>query len=135
MNFFTKDYLDPKALYGLPKRILFCKSCVISNQRPSSEVEFKHTENSKKSTIRFDEDGICDACRFNDVKQEQIDWARREQSLIELLNKHRRNDGSYDIIIPGSGGKDSAYTAHILKYKYGMNPLTALILWIPMVIF
>ena len=28
-----------------------------------------------------------------------------------------------------SGGKDSAYTAHILKYKYGMNPLT--VTWAP----
>ena len=27
-------------------------------------------------------------------------------------------------MVPGSGGKDSAYQAHILKYKYGMNPLT-----------
>ena len=29
----------------------------------------------------------------------------------------------------GSGGKDSAYTAHILKYKYNMNPLT--VTWAP----
>ena len=35
----------------------------------------------------------------------------------------------YDVIVPGSGGKDSAYTAHILKYKYGMNPLT--VTWAP----
>ena len=33
------------------------------------------------------------------------------------------------MLIPGSGGKDSAFTAHILKYKYGMNPLT--ITWPP----
>ena len=38
-------------------------------------------------------------------------------------------DGSYDCIVPGSGGKDSAFQAHILKYKYGMNPLT--ITWPP----
>ena len=31
--------------------------------------------------------------------------------------------------MPGSGGKDSAYTAHILKYKYDMNPLT--VTWAP----
>ena len=31
--------------------------------------------------------------------------------------------------MPGSGGKDSAFTAHILKYKYGMNPLT--VTWAP----
>ena len=31
--------------------------------------------------------------------------------------------------MPGSGGKDSAMTAHLLKYKYGMNPLT--VTWPP----
>jgi N-acetyl sugar amidotransferase len=33
------------------------------------------------------------------------------------------------VIVPGSGGKDSAYTSHVLKYKYGMNPLT--VTWAP----
>ena len=33
------------------------------------------------------------------------------------------------IIVPGSGGKDSAFTAHVLKYKYGLNPLT--VTWAP----
>ncbi len=49
--------------------------------------------------------------------------------MKDLLNRHRRNDGYYDILVPGSGGKDSRYTAHILKYKYGMNPLT--VTWTP----
>ena len=46
-----------------------------------------------------------------------------------MLNKHRSNNSDYDCIVPGSGGKDSVYTAHILKYKYNMNPLT--ITWSP----
>ena len=33
--------------------------------------------------------------------------------------------------MPGSGGKDSAYAAHILKYKYNMNPLT--VTWPPII--
>ena len=36
---------------------------------------------------------------------------------------------NYDCIVPGSGGKDSTFTAHILKYKYGMHPLT--VTWAP----
>jgi N-acetyl sugar amidotransferase len=115
--------------FGLPEKVIFCKHCVISNQRPSSSVEFKHRQNEKKATIGFDEAGVCDACRYHEVKEKQIGWETREQSLIELLDKHRRNDGGYDIIVPGSGGKDSAYTSHILKYKYGMNPLT--VTWAP----
>jgi N-acetyl sugar amidotransferase len=31
--------------------------------------------------------------------------------------------------VSGSGGKDSAFQAHVLKYKYGMNPLT--VTWPP----
>ena len=118
-----------EVLFGLPKRVIFCKQCVISNQRPSSTVEFKHKHDEKKETIGFDDDGVCDACRYHEVKERQINWEKREQSLIELMDKHRRSDGGYDIIVPGSGGKDSAYTSHILKYKFGMNPLT--VTWAP----
>ena len=35
--------------YGLPEKVKFCKSCVISNQRPASAVEFKHKIDSKKN--------------------------------------------------------------------------------------
>jgi N-acetyl sugar amidotransferase len=117
------------AYFGLPAEVIFCKYCVISNQRPSSSVEFKHKQDEKKVTIHFDEEGVCDACRYHRVKDEAISWEKREQSLIQLLDKHRRSDGGYDIIVPGSGGKDSAFTSHILKYKYGMNPLT--VTWAP----
>lgn len=115
--------------FGLPSNVLFCKHCVISNQRPSSTVEFKHTKDDKKNTIGFDDDGVCDACHYQEIKAGQIDWERRENALLETLDKYRRNDGGYDVIVPGSGGKDSAYTSHILKYKYGMNPLT--VTWAP----
>jgi len=100
----------------------------MSNQRPASEIEFKHNINTKKKTLNFDEEGVCDACRNADQK-ENIDWEEREKQLLQLLDKYRSKDGSYDCMVPGSGGKDSAMQAHILKYKYGMNPLT--ITWPP----
>ena len=117
-----------EAYYGLPEEVKFCKRCVMSNQRPASTVEFKHTKESKKVTLNFDKEGVCDACRVAE-KKEQIDWEAREQELIMLLDRYRRTDGQYDCLVPGSGGKDSAYQAHVLKYKYGMNPLT--ITWPP----
>ena len=117
-----------EAFYGLPNEVKFCKKCVMSNQRPTSAIEFKHTIDSKKTTMNFDEDGICDACKTAEIK-DNINWGMRESELIKLLDKHRKSDGSYDCIVPGSGGKDSAYQAHVLKYKYGMNPLT--ITWPP----
>ena len=112
-----------KTYYGLPSEVKFCSNCVMSNQRPVSAIEFEHNINSKKDTLNFDENGICDACNMSEIKK-SIDWKKREEELLRLLDKYRRNDGSYDCLIPGSGGKDSAFQAHILKYKYGMNPLT-----------
>lgn len=117
-----------EAYYGLPEEVVFCSKCVMSNQRPTSAVEFKHTKDSKKTTMNFDKEGVCDACRTSEIK-ENIDWAMREEELVKLLDKHRKNDGSYDCLVPGSGGKDSAYQAHVLKYKYNMNPLT--VTWPP----
>lgn len=110
------------AFYGLPEDVQFCTKCVMSNQKPNSTPEFKHKLNEKKSTMEF-ENGVCSACRIAEKKND-INWEKRESELIKLLDKHRSKDGSYDCIVPGSGGKDSAYQAHILKYKYGMNPLT-----------
>lgn len=119
---------NKETYYGLPEEVKFCTRCVMSNQRPTSAVEFKHTIGSKKTTMNFDEEGVCDACRMAE-KKAKIDWDKREEELLELLDKHRSNDGSYDCLVPGSGGKDSAYQAHVLKYKYGMNPLT--VTWPP----
>ena len=104
---------DLLSMYNLPEDVLFCKNCTISNQRPR---------------ITFDEHGICSACNFSMYKQ-NLDWAMREKELVDLCNKHRKNDGSYDVIVPVSGGKDGGYVAHQLKYKYGMNPLT--VTWAP----
>ena len=113
-----------EAYYGLPPEVEFCSKCVISNQRPASAVEFKHTAKSKKVTMNIDQSGVCDACRTAAIKETQIDWKKREEELLQLLDKHRSKDGTYDCLVPGSGGKDSAYQAHVLKYKYSMNPLT-----------
>jgi len=113
-----------EAYYGLPRKVVFCKRCVMSNQRPASYPEFLHKPDRKAPTLHIDEEGVCDACRYCDQKAHEIDWEAREIQLLRLLDKHRRTDGEYDCLVPGSGGKDSAYAAHLLKYKYGMHPLT-----------
>lgn len=115
--------------YGLPEHIVFCQRCVMSNQRPASAVEFKHTAHTQKETINFDENGVCDACQYAEYKETNIDWLERERELVALCDRCRSSDGSYDCVVPGSGGKDSAFASHILKYKYGMNPLT--VTWSP----
>ncbi len=116
-----------KSLFGLPKKVLFCEKCVLSNQRPSSTVEFKNLKTRKIIGTDFVNSKICGSCSYQDIK-EKINWKKRENELKKILDKYRRKTG-YDVVVPSSGGKDSAYTAHILKYKYNMNPLT--VTWSP----
>ena len=94
---------------NLPHEVKFCKKCVMSNQRPR---------------IKFNEDGICEPCLYTERKKKNlIDYDKRKKELIQLLDKHRSKDGSHDVVVPCSGGKDSSMIAHKLKYEYGMNPL------------
>ena len=72
-------------LYGLPKKIKFCSNCVISNQRPSSTIEFKNDGTLDKEVINFSDNNICDACKVKEIK-ESIDWNERENELKLLLN-------------------------------------------------
>ena len=100
--------------YNLPNDVKYCTKCTISNQRPR---------------ITFDDNGVCAACQYSEFKKTKINWNKRNKELELLCNKYRKDDGSYDVIVPSSGGKDSAYVAYQLKYKYGMNPLT--VTWSP----
>lgn len=129
LNDFRDANKQNKTKYGLPSEVVFCKKCVISNQRPNSAVEHKHTQSSTKQTIAFNKDGICDACLFTEKKNQEIDWKERDFKLQKLCDKYRSRNSSYDCLVPGSGGKDSFYAAHVLKYKYGMHPLT--VTWAP----
>ena len=127
-NNYKKKYSEAKAFYGLPNKVNFCQSCVISNQRPSTSVEFQNDGSQPKKVIAFNQEGICDACMVKKDKQ-KINWKERELELRDICNKYRSKNGSYDCLVPGSGGKDSFMTAHLLKYKYHMNPLT--VTWAP----
>lgn len=128
-SLYADDRQNPPAMFGLPQEVRFCRRCVISNQRPSSTIEYEKTRTTPQATIGFDASGVCDACRYHENKDREIDWSKREKDLVALLDQHRRSDGGYDVIVPGSGGKDSAFTSHQLKYRFGMNPLT--VTWAP----
>ena len=47
-NFYAKGLKNLKTKFGLPKKIIYCTNCVISNQRPSSTVEFKNQNKNFK---------------------------------------------------------------------------------------
>lgn len=77
---------------------------------------------STRPRISFDARGLCNACVWAE-KKKTLDWEKRESELKRILDNHRRSDGSFDCLVPVSGGKDGSYVAHTLKTKWGMNPL------------
>jgi N-acetyl sugar amidotransferase len=91
------------------EKIIFCKRCVLSNQRPR---------------VHFNDDGVCGQCLYAEYKETMVDWDKREKELENLCDKYRSKDNSWDIVVPGSGGKDSGYVTYTLKKKFGMHPLT-----------
>ena len=66
-----------KTKHGLPEKVIFCKRCLMSNQRPSSSPELRKTSSDIK-TAGFSDDGICDACNYYDFKK-GMDWEDREK--------------------------------------------------------
>ncbi len=106
----TLDY----QVLQLPKEVVFCRNCVVSNQRPRVEMN---------------KEGVCNACVWAYEKDHVVDWDARQKELAELCDKHRSKDGSFDVVVPGSGGKDSAFVAHQLKTRWGMHPLC--VTWAP----
>ena len=113
-----------KTLNNLPNKVIFCKKCVISNQRPQSHIEFLHDKKKIGAKyLQMENDGVCSPCKVWKINN-NMNWKKRNKELLKLLDKHRKGNGEYDCLVPGSGGKDSAFVTHLLKFKYGMNPLT-----------
>lgn len=74
------------------------------------------------ATILFDEAGVCNICRGQELKQTGVDWNARKQQLDELVSSYR-DKYDYDCIVPFSGGKDSTWTLYYLMKEYGLKPL------------
>lgn len=86
----------------------YCRRCVMPSTKPD---------------LSFDVEGVCDACRSAELKN-QIDWESRRKEFEELVAQYRgKNPNNYDCIVPVSGGKDSTYQVYVLKEIYKMNPL------------
>ncbi|HEX5425743.1 MAG TPA: N-acetyl sugar amidotransferase [Candidatus Acidoferrales bacterium] len=89
------------------KTIIYCKNCLMPNSRPR---------------IEFDQNGVCNACR-NAEQKNMIDWTARKAEFLQLVDHYRSRNGSYDCVVPWSGGKDSSAIAWRLKFEFGLNPL------------
>lgn len=85
----------------------YCKRCVMPDTKPD---------------LKFDHEGICNACR-NYEDRTIIDWSVRKNELQEILERYKsKNNSNWDCLIPVSGGKDST-TQVIRMLQLGMNPL------------
>ncbi len=82
-----------------------CKKCILNSSFPN---------------IHFDEDGVCNYCKEDEIKN---DINKNENSFLDLI-KEVKGKYEYDCLLAFSGGKDSTYTLSILKKKYGLNILT-----------
>lgn len=87
----------------------YCTRCLTPDTRPR---------------VKFDEEGVCNACRWAELKRTKIDWDARWAELEKTGDEFRNEAGSnWDVIVPCSGGKDGSYVAWKMKHELGMHPL------------
>jgi asparagine synthetase B (glutamine-hydrolysing) len=86
-----------------PDRLKRCAKCILPETYPF---------------VDFDEHGVCRYCRT---------WKKIEpkgvQALRDAVEPYRSKDGSPDVIVAFSGGRDSSYGLHYVKTVLGMNPV------------
>jgi len=83
----------------------YCKKCILPNSRPN---------------LIIDREGNCN-CSFSDFSS-KIDWEERERQFKKIVEGVKRMKGSYDCLIPVSGGKDSTWQV-VKSLEVGLRPL------------
>ncbi len=74
--------------------------------------------------IEFDGKGVCNYCLGYKPKYKGIDAEAAKAEFIQSVEKYRNPDGSNDVLVPFSGGRDSCYGLHLIKHEFGLNPIT-----------
>jgi glutamine---fructose-6-phosphate transaminase (isomerizing) len=67
--------------------------------------------------IYYDEQGECNYCK-NYVRKNQ---AKPIEELQKLVEPYRKLDGTPEVLVPLSGGRDSTYVLHLIKKELGLN--------------
>ena len=74
--------------------------------------------------IHFDSAGVCNYCLGYQTKYKSTDPIAAKDGFIAAMQKYRHEDGSADVLVPFSGGRDSCYGLHLIKKEFGLNPIT-----------
>ena len=110
---------NKKAFFGLPSEVLYCKKCVISNQRPSSTVEFSHKKNEMQSVVSFskvkDHPFWCFELE-NGIMKKYINKQEKHLQSQELPPMYVTN-GAFYLITPDNFRKHESF------YKGSIIPL------------
>ncbi len=103
---FTRQDVTPAKIVDLTRNasnLRRCKRCILPETYPF---------------VDFDAAGICRYCR---------NWrkitVKGPEALRAAVEPYRSSDGSPDVIVAFSGGRDSAYGLHYAKKVLGMNPV------------
>jgi hypothetical protein len=86
-----------------PARLRRCTRCILVESYPF---------------MAFDEEGVCTYCRRWRPIQ-----VKGKEALLRAVEPYRSKDGSPDVIVAFSGGRDSTYGLHYVKKELGMNPV------------
>ncbi len=77
-------------------RLTYCRRCLLPSTKPY---------------IRFDDDGVCQACRNHELKHQALDginWAERSAQFDAIVEAAKAKKAPmFDALVPVSGGKDS----------------------------
>ena len=81
---------------------------------------------NSRPRVVFNDKGICNACE-NGFEKQKIDWNKKKDEFLKLIDEikknSKKNNLSYDCIVPWSGGKDSTSIALKLKLDYFKRPI------------
>ncbi|MBU1895906.1 N-acetyl sugar amidotransferase [Patescibacteria group bacterium] len=87
----------------------YCAKCVSPETKPA---------------IRFDENGVCNFCRYFE-SLDRVDWEDRKRQFIEIATQAKNKGAQYDCVVGVSGGKDSTYMALYARDVLGLKVLLA----------
>jgi N-acetyl sugar amidotransferase len=85
--------------------LIRCRECLMPTTRPDTAFV----------------DGVCSAC-ISHKQRKEIDWDRRQEDLLRILESAKVNGDGYHCVVPSSGGKDSHWQV-LRLLELGVKPL------------